>query len=293
MQNQFDRITIIYNPSSTGDAPTIAKRLFKYFTKNRITEEITLSPTEYAGNAVLLAEDAGKSSKRPLIVSVSGDGGFHEVINGVMASGNTKAVCAVEGAGNANDHWRAVHSSMPLENRINNKPKAISLLKLSMTHGESTLIRYAHSYVGFGISAQVAQKLNKYELNPLMEKGLVFKELLNIRSVRIQMNGQIRRIDSLLAANINEMAKQLKLDTKLRTNSAKFRLIINDHRGALPLIGRMLNASVKPEEEGVLSSSIEFKLLNTAWVQCDGEPIKAGKNTLITITGIPRGISTI
>jgi hypothetical protein len=37
---------------------------------------------------------------------VSGDGGYNEVVDGVMQAGDTGTVCAVMAAGNANDHRR-------------------------------------------------------------------------------------------------------------------------------------------------------------------------------------------
>ena len=64
-----------------------------------------LCPTERAGHARDLARDAAQAG-HPLIVSVSGDGGDNEVVDGVMKAGNDNAVCAAKAAGNANDHRR-------------------------------------------------------------------------------------------------------------------------------------------------------------------------------------------
>ena len=108
MIHKYDVVTIIYNPNSTGDAPAKAKRLLREIRKKDIADKVVKTPTAYAGHAIELAKIAATTAKRPLIIAVSGDGGYNEVINGVLASGNNNAVCTVEGAGNANDHWNAV-----------------------------------------------------------------------------------------------------------------------------------------------------------------------------------------
>ncbi|MBJ2122628.1 acylglycerol kinase family protein, partial [Arthrobacter sp. MSA 4-2] len=105
--HRFDTITIIFNPNSTGDAPTLAQELSDELVPALPGTEIRLQPTEHAGHAVDLAQKAA-SAPNALIVSVSGDGGYNEVVNGVMASGSDDAVCAVLAAGNANDHSRVI-----------------------------------------------------------------------------------------------------------------------------------------------------------------------------------------
>ncbi|WP_181037657.1 acylglycerol kinase family protein, partial [Arthrobacter sp. ZGTC412] len=92
----FELIVIIFNPNSTGDAPKLAEQL-----RSRLADllpyaaDIRLQPTAHAGHAVDLAREAARSARDVLVVSVSGDGGYNEVVNGVMHSGNPNAVCAV------------------------------------------------------------------------------------------------------------------------------------------------------------------------------------------------------
>jgi diacylglycerol kinase family enzyme len=65
-----------------------------------------LLPTDFAGHARDLARSVAVSGG-PLIVSVSGDGGYNEAVNGVLDVPASRAVCTVLPAGNANDHHRS------------------------------------------------------------------------------------------------------------------------------------------------------------------------------------------
>ena len=71
----FEKIVIIFNPNSSGDAPKLAEKL-----RDRLTELLTymadlkLQPTSHAGHAIELAREAASSGDHVLVVSVSGDG---------------------------------------------------------------------------------------------------------------------------------------------------------------------------------------------------------------------------
>lgn len=111
----FDRVAVIFNPHSTGTARERAEGLRRELAARAPALPVDLVPTQYAGHAIELSR-AAASTGRPLVVSVSGDGGYNEVVNGVMQSGSTHAVCAVAAAGNANDHRRATKRA-PLPSR--------------------------------------------------------------------------------------------------------------------------------------------------------------------------------
>lgn len=87
-------------------------------------------PTEHAGHATQLSRSAADSG-RPLVVSVGGDGGYNEVVNGVMQAGNDQASTAVLAAGNANDHRRSI-AELPIAVGIaDGATRRIDLLRLS------------------------------------------------------------------------------------------------------------------------------------------------------------------
>ena len=133
MTHRYDIVTIIYNPASTNNSSKQITDLKHAVQKLKISVKVIATPTKYAGHAFVIAKNAALSSSNPLIISVSGDGGYNEVINGAIASNNRRAVCSVEGSGNANDHWRTVHDRRSIVDRLHKPPKKIAVLKLQIT----------------------------------------------------------------------------------------------------------------------------------------------------------------
>ncbi|MEU7811821.1 acylglycerol kinase family protein [Pseudonocardia sp. NPDC049154] len=151
----FNRIVVIFNPHSTGSAAELAEGLCADLSRRLPRTWVHLSPTEHAGHARDLARNAARTP-RSLIVSVSGDGGYNEVIDGVMQAGDTGTVCAVMAAGNANDHRRTT-GEQPLGDAIvAGDVRRLDLLRLTVGHGPDALVRYAHSYIGMGLTPIVA-----------------------------------------------------------------------------------------------------------------------------------------
>jgi diacylglycerol kinase (ATP) len=130
----FDRIVVIFNPQSSGDGPQLAVELHADLTRRLPDIPVHLCPTERAGHARDLARTAAQTG-HPLIVSVSGDGGYNEVVDGVVQAGNDDAVCAVKAAGNANDHRRTT-AQRPLVDAIAaGDVRRIALLRLTIGGG--------------------------------------------------------------------------------------------------------------------------------------------------------------
>jgi diacylglycerol kinase family enzyme len=127
----FDRIAVIFNPKSTGDAPELAEQLRAELAARVPGIPVTMAPTEHAGHARVLAR-AAAATGRPLLISVSGDGGYNEVVDGAMAAGNDEAVCAVMAAGNANDHRRSTREQSLPDAIVGGTVRRIDLLRLTI-----------------------------------------------------------------------------------------------------------------------------------------------------------------
>jgi diacylglycerol kinase (ATP) len=291
----YDHITVIYNPKSTGNSAELA-RLFVKKAKQIFPEAATtLVPTKYMAHAEEIAEAAVKKKGRILIVSSSGDGGYNEVVNGVMKSKKPlqNITCAVLAAGNANDHSRTMHDQPLAEKLDKAKPIRIDLLKVTVKDSSQTRIRYAHSYIGIGFTPQVALELNKHRLNPIRESLLVLKTFRRFKPFKIKHMGRVRTIDNLVFSNINQMAKVLTLADKNRPRDGRFEVIVIRHRGKFWLFYKLLVAMVSWIRPQRRATRYSFIALQAMPMQLDGEVIKLKKDSKVSVTIAPRALRTL
>lgn len=291
----FDHIAIIYNPNSTGDAPKMAKNLASQIKKAGMKP--TLTPTKRAGHAVDLAKNTALKYKRPLIISVSGDGGYNEVVNGAMkakaAKKSVSAVVAVAGAGNANDHRRVMRSS-PLINLIKRAdPKPLDLIHIKATAKGFKLERYAHSYIGFGLTPEVGQKLNLHGKTTVDEVRLVIKTVTKLTPFTVVRDGKTRRSYSLVFANISEMAKLIKLDKRNTVHDNKFEVVEIRHNGKFWLLWELFVTLFKPKVSPQSFTTYTFKTTAAQPVQLDGEIEQLPSHCSITITSSADAIESL
>ncbi|WP_347109014.1 diacylglycerol kinase family protein [Paenarthrobacter sp. S56] len=270
----FESIVIIFNPNSTGDAPELAEELQGKL-KELLTYpvEIVLQPTEHAGHAVDLAREAAAKGGDVLVVSVSGDGGYNEVVNGVMQADNPKAVCAVMAAGNANDHRRTV-GTKPLEEAIaEGHVRNIDLLRIHTGQKEGEPLEYAHSYIGFGLTPVVATELEKGSKGALTEMVSVIKTFSDFEPFEMRLpDGKRHKVDSLVFANIPEMAKYATLSEAADTPAdGKFEIILFPHMPKWRVALNALRATTQGLGDQPSVSSYEFTTLKPLPFQMDGE----------------------
>lgn len=285
MTQAFSNIAIIYNPNSTGDSRAEAKKLAALIRGYRVK----LLATKHAGHAEELARRLAAEHKNPLIISSSGDGGYHEVVNGVMRAGNPQAVCAVLPAGNANDHARTMQSA-PLPELIHRgRTKRIDLL-LMQAGGAG---RYAHSYIGLGLTPVIAAELNKHDLNAFKEIKIVLQRFYKYRPFKIKRGGRVVRLNSLLFANINQMAKILTLAQENKPADGKFEVILFPAAAKRRLVFNLFRAAVTGLRTTRRESTYHFTVLKKMPVQLDGEVMTIQKDTLVKVTCAHKALRTL
>src|SRR5688572_20853393 len=96
----FDRVVLIYNPVNRRVPLTLAESMRSELGRRLPDVPVMLWATQHAGHARKLASDAAATG-RPLIIAVSGDGVYNEVVNGVLDVSGTEALAAVAAGGNA------------------------------------------------------------------------------------------------------------------------------------------------------------------------------------------------
>lgn len=291
---KYTRIIIIYNPKSTGDSKRLAQQLKSDLRKRVSGVEVILEPTQYAGHAETLAREAAQRYKRPLIISSSGDGGYNEVVNGVMQANNAQAVCAVLPAGNANDHSRTLQSA-PLADLITaGKISRIDVLRMSVDNADGTsTTRFAHSYIGLGLTPVIADELNRHTLNAFREIKIVLQRFYKYRPFEIRRGTRTLQLNSLLFANINQMAKVLTLSQENQPADGKFEVVSFPADKKRKLIGCLLRATVSSLQTTRREKSYAFQVVKRLPVQLDGEVMNLSAGSRVEITSVHRALRTL
>jgi diacylglycerol kinase (ATP) len=289
----FDRIVIIFNPQSTGNAPESAEELRNELANRLESVPLDLSPTRHAGHARDLAREAAGTGS-PLLVSVSGDGGYNEVVNGVMDAGNDRAVCAVRAAGNANDHRRTTRKKPLADAIVAGDVRRIDLLRLTVGSGPAAQVRYAHSYIGVGLTPVVAVDLEEGGKGSWREIVSVVRGFSRFRPHPIELeDGRRRKIDSLVFANIAEMAKYAKLSDDGTPDDGRFEVITERQTGKLRVLVTAIRAATRGLGPQPTTTHYAFTTLAPMPLQLDGELMELDANTLVTVDIAPSALATI
>jgi diacylglycerol kinase family enzyme len=289
----YSPVIIIYNPMSTsGKAKAKASRLQKQLIRRKY-KDVRLLESEYPGHSEVIAYETTKEYKRPLIISVSGDGGYNEVINGALRAEletpGHQAICAIVAAGNANDHRRATAIRPMIWAITHVKPEPIDVLRIQ--YGKVT--RYAHSYIGIGITGETVAQLNREKLTRWKEIKIVTRNLLNFQHFTIQTPERTREIDSLVFANIHRMSKIIRVNTRTDLHDGLFNFVLIPHRTRLKFLFILIGIVVFGVKNPVLLSSYQFTLPKPQLAQLDGEAIALPAKTIIKVDVLNEALLTV
>lgn len=283
--NDFSSITILYNPNSTGASKKNALRLEKKLKKTRYADDVSVIPTQHAGHAEEIAHDISSKQSNPLIISSSGDGGYNEVVNGVMNSQDAKhsPVTGLLPSGNANDHYKQLHKPYLIRQILSGKAQNIDVLKLSAKVNDKPWHRFAHSYIGFGLSSEVSKGLNAADLNSKNEIVIFMKTLLRSKPFSILVDGKTKDSHNIILSNVGKMSKVLSLSKTAKVDDGKFEVFTSDSSKA-NMVGDLVKSATLgvPHEER--TDIYTFKTIKSLSVQLDGEVHTLDANSDVVVT---------
>jgi diacylglycerol kinase (ATP) len=289
----YDRVVMIFNPQSSGDAPRLAQQLRTDLAGRLPDMPVEMRPTGHAGHARDLARQTAGIG-RPLIISVSGDGGYNEVVDGVKHAGNPHAVAAVMAAGNANDHRRTTGERPVVDAIVAGQVRRIDLLRLTIGSGPKARIRYAHSYIGLGLTPVVAIDLEKGGKGSLKEIVSVVRTFARFRPFAIELeDGERRQFDSLLFANITEMAKYATLSETGDPDDGKFDVITVPHTSKWRVLGVAIKAATRGLGPQPTATHYAFTPLKPTPLQLDGELLELDAGSPVSVDIAPQALATI
>jgi diacylglycerol kinase family enzyme len=287
---KIQEVIIIYNPNSTGDGEKNARALQAQLKKtSHIT--VTLQPTKHAGHAEEIIRDLPQT-RHAMVISSSGDGGYHEVINGALlrSKHGEHLITGLLPSGNANDHYRAVHHGDVIKRITTGDVQMIDALKVTV----DKWTRYAHSYAGIGLTPHIGEKLTQAKLNPFNEVWLTIRYYFSSRPVKIRTDDGIRRYDSLIFSNIERMSKYMTLSSAAKVDDGKFEVTGSKAGAPGTLMKHLFKASTSGlTDEAVHVTSYSFTSLRPFALQLDGEVFHFDARSKVTISIAPKAINCI
>lgn len=282
MSYPFEEIIIIFNPNSTGPSKQNATDLQKTL-KAALPAAVKIETkgTKDVGHAEHIGASYAKNDSKTLLVSSSGDGGYNELVNGVLQLPTHNVTVAVMPSGNANDHHHAT-AEAELEKRIiMGKTRMIDVLRVEALQEGKPWSRFAHSYVGIGLTAYIGEKLTKADLNPINEKWLVLKYMLRFSHVSLQLEGtqRMRAYSNVIFGNIDRMSKVIRLSNDSNIDDGEFEVYAVPSASIWKLLKILIIGATSGFEAMTKTSSYEVETKRSYKIQLDGEvsKIDAGK----------------
>jgi diacylglycerol kinase family enzyme len=292
----FDRVVLIYNPVNRRVPLTLAESMRRELDSRLPDVPVVLVATEHAGHARELAS-AAAATGRPLIVAVSGDGVYNEVVNGVLDVPGTEALAAVAAGGNANDHRRSTRR-MPLVDAIvaahvTGRVRHLDLLRLTVRSAGREWSQYAHSYIGLGLTPLMAVGLKRDRKGTIAELFSVLRTFTELTPVEIVRAGRRELYDSLVFANVARMAKYGRLSRFGRPDDGLFEVVARRHGRRWQIAAMALRAVTIGLGAQAHVSRVEFTTVNAVPVQIDGEVLQLEPDSGLTIDCAPHALNTV
>ncbi len=297
MAELFDRVVLIYNPVNRRVPRTLAETLRADLDRRLPELPVTLQATQHAGHARELTS-ASAATGRPLIIAVSGDGVFNEVVNGVLDVPGTEALAAVAAGGNANDHRRSTRR-MPLVEAIvrahlSGRARYLDLLRLAVRCGGKEWSHYAHSYVGLGLTPLMALGLERDRKGTIAELLSVLRTFTELAPVEIVRSGGRRELyDSLVFANVARMAKYGRVSNSGRPDDGLFEVVACQHGRRWRIAAMALRAATIGLGVQDRVSRVEFSTVDAVPSQIDGELRQLEPASELAIDCIPHALATV
>ena len=288
---KFHTVIIIFNPNSTGDSEYNAKDLKKKLVAAGYDGTVELVGTKFAGHAEEITEQRGED-EGVLVVSSSGDGGYGEVVNGILQSGG-KAAVAVLPSGNANDHAVTLGTDDFITNIVSGTTKSIDCILVSSKVNGKQWKRYAHSYVGFGMSPAVGKLLTEKRPGVLMEKWYVLRHIFSFKHTTLMRDGKRVRYANLVIATIPKMSKIVKLDEGSSVTDGKMEVYETKYISRFKLVFTLIGIGLNGVSSEMSTTGLSVRTLRQTLVQLDGEVTRLDADVDVRLECKKRQLRTV
>ena len=187
------------------------------------------------------------------------------------------------------------HRRRPLADAIvEGEVRRIDLLRLTLGDGDDARTRYAHSYIGVGLTPIVAIDLEKGGKGSFKEILSVVRTFAKFRPFTIDVQpGGRRSVDSLVFANIPEMAKYATLSESGRPDDGRFEVITVPHTAKWRILGVAVKAATRGLGPQPTARHYRFTTLKPTPLQLDGEIITTDAATPVCVDIAEGALATL
>jgi len=203
-------------------------------------------------------------------------------------------MCAVRAAGNANDHRRVTRRRPLADAIVAGDVRRMDLLRLTVGRGPAAETRYAHSYIGVGLTPVVAVDLEKGGKGSWREIVSVVRAFSRFRPFPVlDADGRVQTIDSLLFANISQMAKYATLSDAGRPDDGRFEVVTLPHTSKWRILAMAIRAATRGLGPQPTATQYDFVTLTPTPLQLDGELLTLDAGTSVHVAIAPAALATI
>ena len=153
--------------------------------------------------------------------------------------------------------------------------------------------RYAHSYIGLGITPMVALELEKGGKGSIREVVSTVRSFARFRPFDIETDAGRESFDSLIFANIREMAKFAELSDEGRPDDGRFEVIILRHIAKWRVLATAVRAALRGLGPQPTAREFRFRTVDPMPVQIDGEVADLARGVAVTVEIAPGALRTI
>ena len=166
----------------------------------------------------------------------------------------------------------------------------LDLLKMTAHDRE---IRYAHSYIGLGITPTVALELEKGGKGSIREIISTIRTFSKFRPFQIRTDSGTESFDSVIFANIREMAKVAVLSEGGRPDDGRFEVIVLRHTAKWRVLATAVRAAIRGLGPQPSAREYRFTTVDPMPVQVDGEVSEFERGVSVTVEIVPSALKTV
>lgn len=286
---KFSKVLLVVNKKSTKG---ISESVFvsNWLKENDVDHKLFISNSIDETKELIKAY----SSSENLIISVSGDGGYNTVINQVAPLKDKPHVVAWPG-GNANDWCSLFGNKKKLKKAIiSGNTRCVDLLEVVVTEKNGNTVTkrcFAHSYIGFGLTADAAIMLERTDRIKGMiipEASVVFRVAANKKCLPTSEYEKVR-LKSLTIHNHSRMAKLLKVRNSI-CDDGLFEVVALHWDISFP---KKITYGLLGYLEGERYTRYKVFVPNETNIQIDGEVVEIPADSHVEISIAVKALKTL